>query len=229
MSLALKDILKKKEEMDERANRPQVQWFSLSKKNPVLVRFLQELDSDSPNFDSKFGSVLFLDEHTSPYNYKRRATCTFDSEGRCFACEMTREEREIVDEDGNKRFNPWGKKTNLYIQVVTEDGEVQVLSRPAPGAFFDLLLEEFNEGGESITGRTFRISKGAKKSDPWQLREKRDVELDIPDDVELVDLQAAVERKIPYEDQKKFYDLPEPKTESVAKASTVVEDAGSDW
>lgn len=232
MGLGLKDILKKKDEMDERNSRPDIEWFSLKKKNPVRVRFLQELDEDSRNYDSTKGKVLFLTEHTSPYDFTRRAECSFESEGRCWACEMTHVEREFVDDQGNKKFNPWGQKTNMYVQVVTEDGDVQVLSRPAPGNFFDKVYEEATDNDGSISEQTFRISKGSARNASWELKALTKEQIEVPETVELVDLESAVGRKIPYADQKRFYLPNETVVNDTPSVSEVKEDAtkiGENW
>lgn len=221
MSQSLQDILRKKREQDERQDRPKVEWFSLAKKNPIRVKFLQELHEDAPNYDSSRGSALFLVEHVSPHNFRRRAECTFDTEGRCYACEMDKTQPFLTekDKDGNpvldkegkavRRNHPWGQKNNMYVWVMTEDEKAQVLSRPAPGNFFDQLYvfaEEENEG--SITDVTFRISKGTAKSDKWELRDTKNG-FEVNEIPELVNLADAVSIKVPYEKQQEFYGVDE--------------------
>jgi hypothetical protein len=228
--VSLADVLKQRKEREERSQRPDVKYFSLKgrKNNSARIRFLQELETDSRNYDSSKGVVLFETEHVSPVDFRRRASCTFDAEGRCFACEMDKQEPFIEDEEGNKRWHPWGQKTNLYVQVYTEEGEVAVLSRPADGTFFDSLYDEYaNENDNSLTDVTFKISKGATKTAPWELK-KTNQTLELPDVVELLDLEQAVVRHIPYDEQEKFY-IPESKAEPKQSPAKVEMPADVDW
>lgn len=203
MATDLKSILQRKREYAERNERPKIEWFSLKNGGSAKVVFLQELDEDLA--DSK-GSAIYLVEHTSPQDFKRRAECTFDEEAgtRCFACEMNQEEPN----------NSWWAKTNFYVQVYVEtkddkpgEGSVKVLSRPVSnkeGGFFDLLYEwAIEENGGKVTGRTFTISKGAEKTSPWSLMPTTKM-LQVPENVELVDLET-LKRTIPYEQQRNFY------------------------
>ena len=62
MSLTFADVLKKKEQRAEQADRLEIEWFSLKNNNPARVVFLQELDPDAPNFDSAKGGAVYLVE-----------------------------------------------------------------------------------------------------------------------------------------------------------------------
>lgn len=224
----LAEVLKQRQEREERSNRPEVAWFTLKgkKDSTVRLRFLQELDTDARNYDSARGVVLFETEHVSPRDFRRRATCTYDSEGRCFSCEMDKVE-PFLEEDGVKRWHPWGQKTNLYVQVYTEEGKVEVLSRPADGKFFDSLYDECTvENDNSITDVTFKISKGSAKNSPWEIKTTKQ-EIEVPDVVQLVDLTQAVVRSIAYADQKNFY-IPESKDEQ-PKEVKKEQPADLDW
>jgi len=204
MSLTLKEILQKKKEQAERVDRPKVDYFSLTNNNPARIRFLQELDTESKNYDPARGSAYFSVEHTSPHNFKQRAECTYETEGRCFACEMATEEPD----------KGWWQKTNMYIQVFdAKDESVKVLSRPALGTFLESLYgwaEDENDG--SIVGPTFKITKGANKKDPWVVM-PTNRELEVPEAslAQMVDL-SKIGFKVEYDKQKKFY-LPAGSTE----------------
>lgn len=226
----LKDILAKKAEQEERADRPKVEWFTLAANKEKKIRFLQELDTDMRNYDSKRGTALFLVEHVSAVDFKRRAECSYDAEGRCFACEMD-DVQPSIEENGNTRWHPWGQKTNMYIHVVDEEGNLSVLSRPAPGKFFDAIYDEaVNENENSLVDLTFKISKGSKQNSPWEIKTTKQG-FDVPDIAELVDLETAVGRKIPYAEQKKFY-LPKGAAEETKSESPKVDtttDSSVDW
>lgn len=230
MAFSLDDVLRKKREIKERADRPTVEWFSLAKKNPVRIRFRQEISTDSANYDSNNGAFVFLNEHTSPYNFIRRAECSYDSEGRCFGCEMVKIE-PVIEIDGQKKFGAWAAKSNMYTYIETEENEIKVLSRPAPGTFFDLIYAFHDGDGEgSITQQEFEISKGPKRNDSWNLTPKLKTSFEITNSAELADLTTAVSRKIPYEEQKNFY-LPDAKKSetSQAPASQVEASKGFEW
>ncbi len=228
MSQTFKDILKQKQERAERNERPKVEWFTLKNNESKNVRFLQEFDTDMRNYDSKFGTALFLTEHVSPEEWSRKALCSFEDEGRCFACEMDKEQPKIV-EDGKDRWHPWGQRTNFYVYVVDSKGDVRVISRPTSGKFFDAIVYEIGENDNSITDVTFKISKGATNQAPWELRSTKKEHFELPEIPELVDLKSAVGLKVTYAEQRGFY-LPatktdKPATENVSNPSTV----GEDW
>lgn len=203
MPTSLKDILQRKKERAERADRPKIDWFKLANGTSAKVEFLQELDEELA--DSR-GAAVYLVEHNSPQDFRRRGECTFDEESgsRCFACEMNQEEPK----------SNWWAKTNFYVNVYVEtkndkpgEGKVQLLSRPISnkdGGFFDDLLAwamEENEG--KVTGQTFTISKGSEKTSPWTFIPSSK-KLEVPENIELWAPEAIV-NKIPYEKQKSFY------------------------
>lgn len=196
--VSIADVLKQKRDRAERADRIEVDWFSLKDNNPARIVFLQELDPDAPNFDSAKGSAAFLVEHVSPHNFHRKGLCSFETEGRCFGCEMA--EIEPKPKDGS-----WWKKTNMYIQVFdAKDKKVKVLSRPAPGGFFDTLYEYAGDDNNgNVTGITFKIGKGPNKTDPWTLMPTNN-KLEIPDGIQLDDM-SKLGVTVEYDKQRNFY------------------------
>lgn len=200
MSKTLADVLKKRQEAAERAERPKIDYFSLTNNNPARIRFLQEINPEAPNFDPDKGSALFLVEHTSPKNFQRKAICTLETEGRCFACEMN------IERSGKEPKERWWARINMYVQVFdAKDEKVKVLSRPAPSPFFDQLIDwadEENDG--SVVGPTFKVSKGPNKTDSWvAIRTSR--ELEVPDTAELIDLEKHIGANVEYDKQRGFY------------------------
>jgi hypothetical protein len=221
--VSLADVLKKKQERAERSDRPDVNWFSLNDNNPARVRFLQEIDPDAPHYEESKGSALFLVEHVSPQDFRRKAECTMETEGRCFACEMNQEEPKAN----------WWAKTNFYVQVLdAKDDKVKILSRPAPGTFFDALFEwATDENNGSVVADsdgkavTFNIRKGPNKTDSW-VPMPTNKHLEVPEGTQLVDLTKAIGVKVEYEKQRNFYlpkgsnrdDTPSEKSQPVPKA-----------
>lgn len=222
MGKTLADVLKKRQEAAERADRPKIDYFSLANNNPARIRFLQELDPDAPNYDKDKGSALFLVEHTSPQQFTRKAICTMETEGRCFACEMNQEQPK----------ERWWSRINMYVQVFdAKDEKVKVLSRSAPGPFFDQLVDWANEENEehpgSVVGPTFKISKGPNKTDSWVVTKTNRV-LELPDVVELVDLTQAVGANVEYDKQRNFY-LPKGDSEPEPEDESIDNDPKMDW
>jgi hypothetical protein len=234
MGQTFKDVMRQKQERAERETRPKVEWFSLKNGETKYIRFLQELDTDMRNYDSKFGTAVFLQEHIAPDDWSRKALCTIDDEGRCFGCEMNKEVEKIVDENGKDKWRPWAQKSNFYIYTVDNKGAVKVLSRPTGNKLFDRLTEEVDENDNSLTDITFKLSKGPNKSDAWEVRKTTKEHFELPDIPELVDLNAAVGFKVPYADQRSFY-LPNngsgqtKEIPTVSSAATSSQTVGEDW
>jgi len=91
----LKDIsaLVDKPKYDSSANGGQkVRWVKLADGQSAKIRFVEELDQDSANYSEDRGLSVVIAEHTNPKDYKLKAACTIDSEGRCYGCEMARKE-----------------------------------------------------------------------------------------------------------------------------------------
>lgn len=204
MGKDFKAILKEKAERAERESRPRADWFSLKNGETKLVRFLQEFDTDMRNYDSQFGTAQFLVEHVSPQEWSRKALCSFEDEGRCFACEMDKEE-PFVMEEGKKKWHPWGQKSSFYVYVVDQKGDVKVMSRPTNGKLFDALVDEIAENDNSLTDITFKLSKGSANQNPWEVRSTKKDHFELPEIAEVVDLSTVVGLKVPYADQKGFY------------------------
>lgn len=234
MPTNLKEILQRKKERAERADRPKIDWFKLDTSESAKVVFLQELDEEQA--DDR-GPAVYLVEHNSPQDFRRRAECSFDEEAgeRCFACEMNQEEPK----------QNWWAKTNFYVNVYVErkgdkpgEGKVQLLSRSIQtkdGGFFDdLLAWAMEENGGKVTNQTFTISKGGEKKSPWTFLPSSK-KLEVPDNLELWAPDAIV-NKIPYEKQKSFYlpngDEPVNEDESpkaAAKAAAKKASDDEDW
>lgn len=233
---SFKAVLQAKKEQQEKSERPKVEWFSLKNGETKYVRFLQEFDEDMRNYDSTLGTALFLTEHVSPTDWSHKALCSMEAEGRCFACEMDKEQPYILtderDPEGNfkKKWHPWQQKSNFYVYTVDNKGAVKVLSRPTNNKLFDALVEEIEENDNSLTDITFKLSKGPNKSDSWEVRKTTKEHFDVPEIPELVDLKTAVGYKVEYADQRSFY-IPDskdstPAVEAPKEDSTTI---GENW
>lgn len=191
-----------------------VKWFSLKNDgDSARVIFPQELDEDAKNYSSKNGIAFFAVEHANPDNFIRKALCTLDDEGACWACERRRVDgiKEASDGKGGTKTEKgrWRQQTRLYSNVLVEqpDGiwEVQVISQGngdksiSPG-----LLEQATELG-TITDKAFKIKRSGKEWNKTSYiltalaEHKEDVEA-----YELFDLDKVV-RNVPYAKQEAHY------------------------
>jgi hypothetical protein len=71
-------------------------WAKLEDAESVKVRFLQELDPDSPTYNEKAGLGFIAVEHTNPKDYRRKALCTMEDQGKCYGCEQHRKDYKAV-------------------------------------------------------------------------------------------------------------------------------------
>lgn len=169
------------------------------------IRFLQELDQSSPEYNEQNGLGILVLEHSHPKNFRIRAVCTQEEEGRCWACEQ-----RVVD-------NKWRPRGKLYINVVVQDedatssddgwNDVRVLNQGlGPRNVAQTLIEAANEYG-SITNHVFKLKRtGSGMSDTaytLTLLPTAD-ELDDVTGYNLHDLEALV-KKVPYDKQETFY------------------------
>ncbi len=93
---------------------PKVRWLKLADGQSVKIRFIEELDEDSANYNEERGLALVVKEHTNPKDYKRKAIDTVDTEGRDWAEEMYRK-----DPKGNAG---WRGRLRFYCNVLVDDG-----------------------------------------------------------------------------------------------------------
>lgn len=171
------------------SDRPKIQRFALEKDgDSAIVRFAQEIDFDSKNYDESLGIGFVNIEHTNgadPKNgWKNRANCTIDSQGKCFPCEKV-SNRDVEWE--NRKG--WKQKEKFYINVIAgeprevveksgsgerkryfttdladdaKDGRVYLLEQGVyNGIYNDLsnyLLEEKVSKG-TITNKFFKITR----------------------------------------------------------------------
>lgn len=201
-------------ETDKAARRAaaenRIDWFKLPKSgNEALVRFLQELDSDSENYSAKNDIGFIAVEHSNPNDFRRKALCTYDSEGACVGCEIN---KKLYETDPEYKGG-WKQKERLYINVLVKDSpdaepSVKVLSQGTSDKQITPALLEFAVESGSITNRWFKVKrKGSEFNDTSYLLTSRDKDDDVNvEDYELYDLEKAV-RNVPYAEQMKHFGL----------------------
>lgn len=94
------------------SDKPRVKWLKLSDGQSVKIRFIEELDEDSPNYNADRGLALVVKEHVNPKDYRRRAVDTMDTEGRDWAEEMHRKDPKAG----------WRGRLRFYCNVLVDDG-----------------------------------------------------------------------------------------------------------
>ncbi len=93
-------------------NSPKVRWLKIADGQAVKIRFVEELDEDSANYNADRGLALVVKEHTNPKDYKRKAVDTMEAEGRDWAEEMHRKDVKAG----------WRARLRFYCNGLVDDG-----------------------------------------------------------------------------------------------------------
>jgi hypothetical protein len=185
-------------------------WVKLADGESVKIRFLQELDPDSPNYLEKNGLGFIAAEHTNPKNYKSKALCTSDDQGRCWACEQHRKDYKAG----------WKARSRLYINVLVDDGKedpyVAILSQGTSGKSITPTLIEYAGEMGSVSNLTWRLKRsGTGTSTEYVgISLGQDKEAFDLSKYELFQLEKVAVKEIPYEEQEKFYMVGESEEQS---------------
>lgn len=222
------------EERRENASKPKVNRANLEKDGDSFVfRFAQEIDYDANNYDENLGIGFVNIEHTcgaDPKNgWKNRASCSLDSQGKCYACERVQDYAvEWNDRKG------WKQKEKFYINIVAGaprevvqkvgnrevkryfptdlgngDDTVYLLEQGTYNGIWDALAEAAVEN-ETILDTLWKVSrKGSNFNDTaytlTQLPKKSTEKLKALSEYELYNIREDVLREVPYEQQEAFY------------------------
>jgi hypothetical protein len=183
-----------------------VRWLKLEDGQSAKVRFVNELDEDSPNYDKERDLAIVVSEHTNPKDYKRKAVCTQESEGRCFGCEMARKETM----EDRKRGGSWRARFRFYTNLLVDDGlespYVAVWSQGVgKQSAFNTLKEYAIETG-SISNRIWRMKRQGSGTDTTYILLPGDPDTDKHDwsGTEPFNLEKVV-REVPYVEQESYY------------------------
>lgn len=181
-------------------NGPRVTWLKLEDNQSVSVRFVNELDADSPSYDEKNGLAIVVSEHTNPKDYKRKAACSAESEGRCFGCEMHRKDMKAG----------WRARLRFYINVLVDDGVndpyIAVWSMGvAKSATFDT-IREYVQDSQSLSNMTWKLKRNGKGTETTYILipTKQDEEKFDWSKYEIPELETVV-REVPYAEQESFF------------------------
>lgn len=174
-------------------------WFKIDDKQSAKVIFLQELDADSTNYSEKNDLGFVAVEHNNPDDFKRKALCTLEDEGKCWACEQHRKDYKAG----------WKQKSRLYINALVDNGKddpfVAVVSQGLSGKqITPALIEQSGEMG-TITDKYMKIKRtGSGLSDTYYTLTPLAQHKENVEDYELFDLDKVV-RKVSYDQQAAHY------------------------
>jgi hypothetical protein len=177
-----------------------IRWVKLADGQAAKIRFVEELDTESASYNDDRGLSVVISEHTNPKDYKRKAACTQETEGRCFACEMSRKEPKAG----------WRNKLRFYCNVLMDDGMeepyVAVWSQGvSKQSAFNTIREYALETG-SVSNLEWKLKRNGvgTETNYTLLPTKPDSEPYTWPDLELPDLEKVV-REVPYAEQEAFY------------------------
>lgn len=213
----LKDLNKVMDKPSYDGDGTKGRWVKLEDGETVKIRFLQELDPDSPSYNEKTGLGFIAVEHTNPGDYRRKALCTMDDQGKCWGCEQHRKDYKAG----------WKGKSRLYINVLVDDGKedpyVAILSQGSSGkAITPTLIEYAGEMG-SISNLTWKIKRTGSKTDTsyTAIPLAKDEKPFDTSALELFELEKVAVRDLPYTEQEGFFSGENATEESSATASSL--------
>jgi len=197
-------------------------WLTVKDGQSVKIRFMQEIDADSKNYIEKAGLAFIAVEHTNPKDYKRKALCTIEDQGRCFGCEQHRRDPKAG----------WKGRARFYANVLVDDGSeepyVAIFSQGAgPKSATPEIINYAGETG-SISNLTWKLKRTGTATEtnysiiPLPTADAGPVDLDK---YELFDLEKTAVRDIAYAEQEGFYlgITSDSSDESVQSTSSAVE------
>jgi hypothetical protein len=197
-------------------------WLQLKDGQSLKIRFMQELDADSKNYLEKAGLAFIAVEHTNPKDYKRKALCTIEDQGRCYGCEMHRRDMKAG----------WKGRSRFYANVLVDDGSeepyVAIFSQGAgPKSATPEIINYAGETG-SISNLTWKLKRTGTATDtnysiiPLPTADVAPIDLNK---YELFDLEKTAVRDVPYDEQENFYlgITSDSSEDSVSSSSSAVE------
>jgi hypothetical protein len=177
-----------------------VRWLKLADGQSVKIRFIEELDEDSANYNEDRGLALVVSEHTNPKDYKRKAVDTMDTEGRDWAEEMHRKDMKAG----------WRARLRFYCNVLVDDGiEAPYVAIWSMGvskqSAFNTIREYALETG-SISNLTWKVKRNGQGTETSYTLIPGGPDKEPFDwaAIEPFPLEKAL-NKIPYAEQEAFY------------------------
>ena len=182
------------------SNGQKVRWVKLADGQGAKIRFVEELDEDSATYADTRGLAVVISEHQNPKDYKRKAACTMETEGRCYGCEMSRKDPKAG----------WRSRLRFYCNVLVKDGledpYVAVWSQGiSKQSAFNTIREYALETG-SISNLVWKLKRNGQGTETnyTLLPTKPDTEPFNWDGLEAFNLEKVV-REVPYAEQEAFF------------------------
>jgi len=199
---------------------PKGRWLKLDDGQSTKIRFLQEIDPDSPHYIQKAGLGIVAIEHTNPKDYKRKAVCTIEDQGQCYGCEADRK----MPKSG------WKAKPRFYVNVLVNDDKeepyVAIMSQGIGPKSATAEISQYAAETGSITNLIWKIKRSGTQKDtnysiiPLPTANVEPIDLDK---YELFDLSKVAVRDVAYSEQENFYNGIVSETSSEATTSSSVE------
>lgn len=177
-----------------------VRWFKLADGQSATIRIVEELDTDSPYYSEDRGTAVVFAAHVNPKDYRRKAACTMDSEGRCYGCEMARKEPK----------SGWREQKKFYCNLIVDDGledpYVAVWERSVSNKSAVMLLAQYAEETKGISNLSWKVKRSGQGTETtYNLIPKApDAEPFNWSGYEPYNLETVL-REIPYAEQEAFY------------------------
>jgi hypothetical protein len=193
--------IRKKMERPKLDDGPRARWLKVEDGQSVKIRFINELDPDSPSYDASRGLAIVVAEHTNPKDYRRKGVCTIEDEGRCFGCEQYRKDPK----------SGWKSRLRFYINALVDDGAEkyvavfsQGVSSKSPAT---TMLIEYAGDTQSISNLQWRLKRsGTGTQTSYALIPlATDTEKFDWSEYEPFDLEKVAIRSITYPEQESFY------------------------
>jgi len=182
------------------SDKPRVRWLKLTDGQAVKIRFIEELDEDSPNYSADRGLSVVVKEHTNPKDYRRKAVDTMESEGRDWAEEMHRKDPKAG----------WRGRLRFYCNVLVDDGIEEPYAAiwsmgVSKQSAFNTIREYALETG-SISNLTWKLKRSGSGTETVYtlIPSAPDSEPFDWGTVEPFDIDLALNH-VPYAEQEAFY------------------------
>ena len=181
---------------------PKARWLKLEDGQSVKIRFLNEVDADSKNYNTERGLAIVCAEHTNPKDYRRKCVCTMDEEGRCYGCEMNRRDPKAG----------WKARLRYYTNVLVDEGTdepyVAIWSQGVgPKSPTTTTIVEYAGDTGSITNVIWRLKRtGTGTQTSYSLFPLTTDESSFDfKGLDLYNLDETAVRQVKYSDQEAFF------------------------
>jgi len=179
---------------------PKVRWLTVADGQAVKVRFVEELDEDSSSYSDARGLAVVIMEHVNPKDYKRKAVCTQETDGRCFGCEMARKEPKTG----------WRARMRFYCNVLVDDGleplYIGVWSQGVSKQSAFTMIREYAEDNGGISNLQWKLKRNGVKTETTYVLIPSGPDSEPFNWGDFVPYYLdKVVREVPYDEQQDFY------------------------